>query len=254
MPSAIELSVRFGLPVRKITEICDYLDVDLEQEDFDIDKEFEYIARSVRRKRASSYSLAFLCAYATDEQRNFVFNLDPDFRDEYEALKLPIASDEYLAGASNLIKKLAIAEADDKAAWSKFTLWVKARIGAAGEPVNHAYLAVRLLLSLNRTEQKDYPSAIATIMNRARHRRYLDGWCTTVARNGKNIVLYHVPGIDAVTARPIKQLDISQAEIESAAALLKSRDVVRLAGLIAHEKKMEFSEVRKYLEQNMLDL
>lgn len=251
MTSAIELSVRFGLPIGKITEICDYLDVDLDQEDFEIDREFQHIARSVKRKRSSAYTLAFLYAHASDEQREFIFAIDPEFREEYLSLKLPIMDSEKLIGAHGLIKKLADADYSD--GWDKLVPWVKARIGEASGPIGHSYLAVRLLLSLPSNVMRDYPATIATIFNRARHRRYLDGWHSTVQRDGKNVVLYHRP--DAITpAEPTIEIDLTYDEVMKFAARLGSNEPAALASFIAYEKKLDIKKVSAFLKQKPFDL
>lgn len=253
MTSAIELSVRFGLPIGKITEICDYLDVDLDQEDFEIDGEFQHIARSIKRKRAGAYALAFLYAHASEEQREFIFAIDPDFREEYLSLRLPIMDSEKLLGASGLIKKLADTDTNYGVAWDSFALWVKARIGEAGTPIGHSYLAVRLLLSLPSNVMRDYPATIATVLNRARHRRYLDGWHSTVQRDGKNVVLYHRP--DAIApAEPAIEIDLTYDEVTKFAARLGSNEPAALASFIAYEKKLDIKKVSAFLKQKPFDL
>jgi len=244
MPSAIELSVRFGLPIRKIKEICDFLNIELSVEDFTEDKEFEYIARSVKKKRTSAYTLAYLYAYASIEQRDFIFDIDADFRSEYEALKLPIQDDEYLDNAAAIIMKLSTTSPDDKSAWSLLIAWIKARLEAVRKPVGHAYLAVRLLLSLDRKDMRDYPTVIATVLNRARHRKYLDEWFSTVEKDGKNIILYHQP----------KGSFLSSEEIQTYTKKLGSSDPVKLAGFIAYSKNMKYEEVLLYLNQQSFNL
>ena len=250
MTSAIELSVKFGLPLKKVEEICEYLNVELRDEDFDVDKEFEFIARCVKRSRTSAYTLAWLYAVGTDEQRDFIFEIDQNFHAEYLAMQFPIGDDELFENAKRHLTKLQDADGKDRAAWVPFIDWIKARAAWADTPVSHGYFAVRLLLSLPIGEMKDYPGTLARILNRARYYGFLDGWHTTVQRDGKNVVMYHKPN---VPAEPIVKLDISQSEIDSCVRRLGSDDIKKVASMLAWEKKLDMKQIEIFLRQKTLE-
>jgi hypothetical protein len=242
MPSAIELSVLLGLPVRKVEEFCKVISFDLDEPDFEADKEFETVARSVKRKRASSYALAFVVEYATNEQRQFVLDLDPEFAAEYVSLGLPIVSAEYLDGAQEILEALSKEGATDSRPQA-FSLadWLRRTIRAAGRPVGHSYIAVRLLLSLPAAEMRAYPQIIASVLNRLRHRGFLDGWFDVQSIDGKNSVIYHNP--EAAPTFPW----LTAGRVQAAAKLLGSTDPINLAGYLAMAEASEFEAVKAAL-------
>lgn len=249
MPSALELSVQFGIPARKIEALCECINYPLSSEDFDSDKHFENAARSVKRKRASAGTMAYLYNFASDVQRDFILDLDESFADEYRALDLPIAPGELLSDASALITRLEQDIKGDDEPWLKIAQWVKLRIQEAGKPIGHAYIAVRLLSSLDKSSYGGMPAIVARILNRLRHRKFLDGWFTLDEQANGNTVIYHKPNMGAVP-----DIGLSMDDIDAFAMRLGSREIGALASFIAFEKKLKLADVTKFLQKALASL
>jgi len=243
MPSAIELSVRFGIDRRKIEQICSYLGVSLDESEFAPDKDFEKVARSVRRKRVSAGTLAWMYEYATGDQREFLFEIDPSLQEEFENLG-NIPPSARLRNAEVRLDALASDDAS-MADWSALAVWMKNAITSAEKPVRHNYLAARALLGLPKAIMQDRARTVATVFNKARHRGHLAGWFETVEEDdGSNSIVYNVPGTVAPATLNLKP--------EGVAAVLKmyEGDLSKAAGFIANEKKLKYADVLKYLQDN----
>jgi len=250
MPSAIELSIKFGIPASSVTAMCDYLDVALDDASLEYSKEFETLARSIKRKRASAYVMAFLFLHCSEAEKDFALSLDENFADEYVSVSLPIYPAEKLKDAKEIIDAIHETQRGEKRGeWDKFEKWLKKTISDASGEISHSYIAVRLLLSIPEKEMRDYPQIIASLMNKARHRGYLDGWFRLVPIDGdKNRCVYFDPETRQDDA-PGETQWLSPEIVDQAKRTLKTDDTAKLAGYIAFQVKREFSETLKAVEK-----
>lgn len=194
MPSAIELSVKFGIAVPVIERLCRHLGVDLDEENFETSREFETIAKSIKRGRYSAYAMTYLDAHCTDEQIEFALTLSPDFALEYDQVGFPIEDHELLKDAKALLDRLLAGGA--RSDWGLFEQWLRTTLSSAQKVVRHSYIAARLLRSLPEKDWRDYSSTVAKVMNKLRHRGYLESWFRLVpGEDGKNIVEYFDPDL-----------------------------------------------------------
>lgn len=246
MSLSLELSIKFGLPVSKAVQILEYLKIE-DVGEFDSDKEFERVCRLINRKRSGAAALAFL-SNASDEQRQFVFDIDADVEREYDDMGFPLMSFEYLADAKRIIDACYSSDRTTaKIEWSLFIAWVKAQIEAAEREISHNYLAVRLLLSLPEKDRAAYPPTIASLLNKARHREYLADWFRVDEMpDGKRKTVYFAPGSSAAKRDEIKtKVDttwLSADIIALAIRALGTDDVSRIAGYLAFQHKRDASE------------
>jgi hypothetical protein len=244
MDSALKMSLKFGIPIGKIKEIWYYLDIDLDDEDFESDKGFEQIVRAVKLRRTSAYTLAYIHSHCSSDQCDFIFDNYPEFEYIYSRAGFPIDDRDILPGASRLLRRLHEGQAVIQSDYITLAEHIKAIIGRADEPVEHVYLAVRLLLSLPDIMRKDFTKPVASILNKTRHHGHLAGWFTMKEREMKNYVEYHIPAFED----HIPALDITEDEIASFSRRLGSDDPVKLAGIIHYEKKLNFKDVEKFLK------
>jgi len=240
MASALELSVKFGVDRKKIQQIFDYVGIELDEGELDVDAEFEKVARSVRRNRVSAGTLAWIYKYASDDQRNFLFEMDAKLLEEFESLGM-IGKDEILRNAEVRIEAAMTDEAS-QTDWASLAVWVKKTITDAQKPVRHNYLAVRVLLSLPAAIMQERARGVATVFNKLRHRGFLAGWFETIEEEGGNVIVYNVPGAD----KPAK-LDIPAGLIERAKEMYDG-DLSKMAGFIGYQIKMKYEPVLKFLQ------
>lgn len=184
MHRILDLSVRFGLTADKVSQICEYLGVAV-VDDVERDPEFERIARSVQRGRVTAYHVAWTARCSTEEQLLYLLNLSEQFTEAYEAAQLvnldPIPN----------VRKLL-----DSEDYEAFGRWVVDTLTKAEKPVTHNYLAGRLLIALPVGCMKDYPKRIASLLNKARARGYLEGWYRLTESEGKRTVIYGKQDLD----------------------------------------------------------
>ena len=241
MSLSLELSIKFGLPFSKAVQILDYLKIE-DIGEFDSDKEFERVCRLINRKRSGAAALAFLSC-VSDEQRQFVFDIDADVEREYTDMGFPLMSFEYLADAKRVIDACYSSDRTTaKIDWSLFIAWVKAQIEAAEREISHNYLAVRLLLSLPEKDRAAYPPTIASLLNKARHREYLADWFRVDEMpDGKRKTVYFVPSQAApakIAGAEISSGKLSQAKIQF------SGDALKMTGWLSHVEQKDFEAVK----------
>jgi len=188
--------------------------------------------------------MAYLYNFASDEQREFILEMDANFAEEYKAIGLPLSIEELLSDAGSLIVRLEQDIKGDDEPWQKMAQWVKLRIQEAGRPISHAYIAVRILSSLDKPNYGGMPAIVARILNRLRHRKFLDGWFTLDGQDGKNTVIYHKPDMPA-----IPDIGLSMDDIDKFAQRLGTREIGKLASFIAFEKKLKLADVTNFLEK-----
>lgn len=250
MSSAIELSVKFGIPSSAVIALCDYIGYSLDDEKVEYSKEFETLARSIKRKRASAYVMAFLFRNCTDDERGFALSLDDDFAEDFYRVEFPVYPAEKLENAKFIIDSIYETQRGEKRGeWTEFEKWLKKTISEASGEISHSYIAVRLLLSVPENEMRNYPQIIASLMNKARHRGYLDGWFRLEPLdNGTNRCIYSDPEKVEKTVTVDEQW-LSADMIDQTIKLLKRDDVKSIAGWISHKTGREFEETKKAVEK-----
>lgn len=199
MPSALDLSLKYGIPLAKIRALANdglqFYDSPVES-----DKAFQRASYEIRYGRIAAFSIAYVLRLRRDptgeDDAKLCALLEYAAKDYGEAIEARIdaignAWRELLPDAARILDSVAAGKAkgiDELAAWCRTCL-----DRSEGE-LGHDYLATRLLLSVPESVMLDYPKAIQTALNRLKHAGLLEGyWHKAVAKNGKTVTIYHKP-------------------------------------------------------------
>jgi hypothetical protein len=199
MPSALELSIKHGIPIAKIRSLADD-GLQFTDSDAVPDAQMLRAARDIRYRRVSPFAIA----YALRQLKI----ASPESFQRYETLAGYAAADygtelgkgeesigdpwgDLLPGADVEIDKVLAGKAG---ASERLAAWCKACLDQSSGELPYDWLAVRLLLSVPEAKMLDYPKPIASAVNRLKHQGLLDGyWHNAVDAHGKAKTIFHNP-------------------------------------------------------------
>lgn len=185
MPTVSELMLMSGATEDAIWFLRKF-GLDVDEDDFEIDKNHKKALNDLRHRRLSPYILAYAWRCKNDGDADGFARFDnlmaiakirgfsiPDAFSDVSAKQIEC---DLLPTAKYWIDRATAAERQ-VAAFERLALWCK-EVLKAGPPfdVGHTYLAVRLLISLPRDEMHDYPKLVQLTLNRLIHHGFLDGW------------------------------------------------------------------------------
>ena len=197
MPSALDLSLKFGIPIAKVRKLAEH-GLQFYDSPVEPDKAFQRAAYEIRYGRIAAFSLAYILRLRRDPTEDNDARLTAlleyaadDYGSAIEA-RIDALGDvwpDLLPDAPKILESVASGKA-----WGidQLALWARSCLDRSAGELGHEYLATRLLLSV--PDMLDYPKAIQTALNRLKHAGLLEGyWHKAVAKNGKTATIYHKP-------------------------------------------------------------
>lgn len=206
MPTVFELMIMSGVPEDALWFLRKY-GLEFDDDDFDIDRNHRKALADLRNRRLSAFVLAYAwrCRDRAVDDEDFARfdNLTEiakirgfSIADAFFDIRSRQIESELLPTAQHWVDRATTMERHSDA-FERLARWCKETLRASPFEVDHAYLAVRLLVSLPREQMYDYPKLVQRALNRIRHHGFLDGWWRVVSsEDGKNKILYRQPTYD----------------------------------------------------------
>jgi len=197
MPSVLQISLEFGLPLAKVKAMTKAYDLPFTDTATEVDAAFTRAAYEIRYKRIAPYALAYVARLqrnpvaGDDRYRALTEYASPDYGHELET-RIEALGDvwsDLLPDGKAVIDGAGLSKPKSMSA---LAACCKAVLARSSGQLSYDYLAARLLLSVPAGDMLDYPGPVRTAISRLNNRGYLDGfWHKEVDSNGKTKILYH---------------------------------------------------------------